>query len=171
MSTSAIDLAEYFDYLCKARDRLLGWVRDQPAEAYARSFPIGLGSIRATLVHIADAQRGYTMRLEGSEFSPADNPFSIDKLLELEPLISAWSGFNPRTRLALANLGDGARVIEYASRVLAPGKRLRGTAGGLAAQLFFHEVHHRAQVMAMLRQVGVAAQDLDYNNLMFDRID
>ena len=55
--------------------------------------------------------------------------------------------------------------------MLASGKRLRGTAGGIAAQLLFHEVHHRAQVMAMLRQVGVAAENLDYNNLMFDRID
>jgi uncharacterized damage-inducible protein DinB len=171
MSTSTVDLAQCFDYLCRARDTLLGWIRSQPAAAYTRPFPFGLGSIRATLVHIADAQRGYTQRLEGQEYSSADNPFTVDRLPDLETLVAAWSGLNPRTRRALASLGDGSRRIEYASRVIAPGKRLRGTAGGLAAQLLFHEVHHRAQVMVMLRQLGVAAENLDYNYLMFERVD
>ena len=31
------------------------------------------------------------------------------------------------------------------------------------------EIHHRAQAMAMLRQLGVPAQDLDYSFLMYDR--
>jgi len=30
-----------------------------------------------------------------------------------------------------------------------------------------HEVHHRAQAMAMLRQLGVAAQNLDYGVFAF----
>jgi uncharacterized damage-inducible protein DinB len=166
-----VDLGEYFDYLCKAREQLLRWIEGQPAEVYTRSFPFGLRSIRATLIHVADAQRGYTLRLEGIQYSATDNPFSLDTLPDLPSLVVVWSDLNPRTRRALADLGDGARTIEYASRVLASGKRLRGTAGGIAAQLLFHEVHHRAQVMAMLRQVGVAAENLDYNNLMFDRID
>ena len=50
-----------------------------------------------------------------------------------------------------------------------PPVRMRATAGGVASQLLFHEVHHRAQVMAMLRQVGVAAENLDYGVLMFER--
>jgi uncharacterized damage-inducible protein DinB len=36
------------------------------------------------------------------------------------------------------------------------------TLGDIATQLVLHEVHHRAQAMAMLRQFGVAAQNLDY---------
>ncbi|MGQ0549944.1 MAG: DinB family protein [Armatimonadota bacterium] len=28
--------------------------------------------------------------------------------------------------------------------------------------MLLHEVHHRAQAMAMLRQLGVEAQNLDY---------
>ncbi len=43
-------------------------------------------------------------------------------------------------------------------------------AGRIAGQLLFHEVHHRAQVMAMLRQVGVKAENLDYSVLIFERI-
>jgi uncharacterized damage-inducible protein DinB len=84
--------------------------------------------------------------------------------------VAAWSGLTPRTRSALADLGDGSRRIEYVQRNVDPPRRIRATAGGVAAQLFFHEVHHRAQVMAMLRQLGVAAENLDYNALMFERI-
>lgn len=36
------------------------------------------------------------------------------------------------------------------------------TRGEAATQMLLHEVHHRAQAMAMLRQLGVEAQNLDY---------
>ena len=36
-------------------------------------------------------------------------------------------------------------------------------------QLSLHEVHHRAQVMFMLRQLGVALADIDFNALMYKR--
>jgi uncharacterized damage-inducible protein DinB len=34
--------------------------------------------------------------------------------------------------------------------------------GEIGVQMLMHEVHHRAQVMAMLKQLGVEAQNLDY---------
>lgn len=43
--------------------------------------------------------------------------------------------------------------------------RLRTTAGGVVTQLLFHEVHHRAQVMMMLRALSVPLQSIDYNLL------
>ena len=36
------------------------------------------------------------------------------------------------------------------------------TAGDIALNLCFHEVHHRAQAMAMLRLLSIPAQNLDY---------
>jgi uncharacterized damage-inducible protein DinB len=39
----------------------------------------------------------------------------------------------------------------------------------MVTQLFLHEVHHRAQAMAILRQLGVEAQNLDYSIFMFTR--
>jgi uncharacterized damage-inducible protein DinB len=38
-------------------------------------------------------------------------------------------------------------------------------------QLVIHEVHHRAQVLNMLRELGIAVGDLDFNFLMFKRED
>ncbi len=36
-------------------------------------------------------------------------------------------------------------------------------------QLALHEVHHRAQAMNILRQLGTPAEDLDFNTLMYKR--
>ncbi len=40
---------------------------------------------------------------------------------------------------------------------------IRTTASGLAIQLLFHEVHHRAQVMTMLRALGAPIEGVDYS--------
>ena len=176
MSQSSIDFAHFFDYLLQARWRLLGWVREQPPAVYTRTFPIGLGSIRATLVHTAGAEWAYVERMGGRSVSPADSPFSVERQPELEPFLAAWERQAPVTRRTLADLGDPGRPVEFVWRPPASlsqmgpkPSRVRTTAGGIAGQLLMHEVHHRAQVMAMLRQTGVAAENLDYSVLMWER--
>ena len=72
-------------------------------------------------------------------------------------------------RRALADLGESRRPVEFVSQLGPKPSRVRTTAGGLAGQLLMHEVHHRAQVMAMLRQIGVAAENLDYSALVWER--
>ncbi len=169
MSAPSVNFAHFFDYLVTARGRLLEWVGAQPASAYTQTFPIGLGSIRATLLHTAAAEWGYTQRLAGTDYEPKDNPFTVERLPEFEAFAAAWDRQRPVTSRVLADLGDPARPIETVSRMFTPPMRIRATAGGLAGQLLFHEIHHRAQVMAMLRQVGVKAENLDYSVLMFGR--
>lgn len=168
MNRSTVDFVHFYDYLLKARDQLLTWVREQPPAVYTQSFPFGRGSIRATLVHTAAAEWGYVQRLTGKDFGPADNPFTVERFPEFGGFASGWDAQRPITRQALANVGDTARVIEAVTRV-APRMRIRALAGGIAGQLLFHEIHHRAQVMAMLRQVGVKAENLDYSLLIYER--
>lgn len=169
MSTPSIDFAHFFDYLVTARGNLLEWVRAQPSAVYTQTFPIGMGSIRATLVHVAAAEWGYTHRLSGKDYGPGDYPFTVERYPEFEAFAAAWDAQRALTRQTLVNLGDPGRRIEVVSRTFTPPVRIRTTAGGLAGQLLFHEVHHRAQVMAMLRQVGVKAENLDYSVLVFER--
>lgn len=42
-------------------------------------------------------------------------------------------------------------------------------AGEIALHMALHEVHHRSQVMAMLRRCGVRAETLDDSFLAFER--
>jgi uncharacterized damage-inducible protein DinB len=164
-----MDYTHFFDYLVKARGKLLDWVRAQPSEVYTRKFPLGLGSIRATLVHTAAAEWAYVRRLSGRDLSLGDSPFTAERQPEFEPFAQVWAEQVPVTREALANLGDPKRSVVFTSRLGPKAMRVRATGEGIAGQLLFHEVHHRAQVMAMLRQAGVAAENLDYSVLMWER--
>jgi uncharacterized damage-inducible protein DinB len=168
MSQSSVDFAHFFNYLLQARGRLLGWIREQPSAVYTRTFPIGLGSIRATLVHTAAAEWAYVLRMDGRSVSLADSPFTVEQQPEFEPFVATWERQAPVTRRALADL-DSRRPVEFVSQMGPKPSRVRTTAGGIAGQLLMHEVHHRAQVMAMLRQVGVAAENLDYSVLVWER--
>lgn len=163
-----LDFAHFFDYLVAARGPLFGWIEGGPDDVYARAFPFGLGSIRATLLHIAEVEWGYARRLAGKDHVRTASPFTGERHAALPPLIEAWTAQRPATRRAIAAITDPARRIEYVSRNFAPPRHIRTTAGGIAWQMLFHEVHHRAQVMAMLRLAGVPAQDLDYRRLMWD---
>jgi len=164
-----IDFVHFFDYVVRARVQLLEWIRAQADSVYIRDFPIGLGSIRATLVHLAATEWNYANRLVGIDYGPGDNPFTVDRFPGLAPLANAWREQSETTRGALVRMGDATRRIEYLSRSFSPPVRTETTAGGIAGQLLFHEVHHRAQVMAMLRQAGVRAENLDYSRLMWTR--
>ncbi len=58
-------------------------------------------------------------------------------------------------------------MIEYRVREFDEVMVVSPTAGDIALNLCFHEVHHRAQVMAMLRQLSIPAENLDYRFLMY----
>ena len=171
MAEASADFAHFFEYLVEARRKLLDWVRSQSPSVYTQRFPLGLGSIRTTLLHIAAAEWAYVQRLAGRDAALAESPFTPERMGQFEPFRAAWEQQVPTTRAALAHLGDPGRAVEFTSRLGAGAKpmRTRATASGIAGQMLFHEVHHRAQVMAMLRQAGVAAENLDYSVLMFER--
>ena len=167
MNPIPVHFAHFFDYLVKARGRLLEWVRAQPSDVYTRRFPIGLGSIpRSSKARPSTCTR----LLAGRDVSLGESPFTVERQPEYEPFAEAWRGRALVTRQALGDLGDPARAVEWSSHLGPKPMRVRATAGGIAGQMLFHEVHHRAQVMAMLRQVGVAAENLDYSVLIWDRI-
>jgi uncharacterized damage-inducible protein DinB len=84
-----------------------------------------------------------------------------------------WRGQAKRIRDVIAAERDWSRKITYLSFPddTRNNKRfhITATAGDFFTQLALHEVHHRAQAMAMLRDVGRPVQDIDYNDLMYER--
>ena len=163
--------AGIYEYLVKARAKLLDWVRPLTLEQYTKEFPFGKKTIRDTLVEIPIAEWIYGMRLVDAPVPPRDQqPFVKYYQTEFAPLEEAWRQLADRTRSILRGERDWARPVEYIVRPPnRPAVKIRATAGGLATQLVCHEVHHRAQVMAMLRQVGTSAENLDYTALMVER--
>jgi uncharacterized damage-inducible protein DinB len=160
-----------YDYLAKARAKLLDWVRPLTMEQYTQEFSFGKKSIRDTLVEIPLAEWLYGKRLVGEPPPPREEqPFVKYYKTEFAPLEDAWRELADRTRRLLSDERDWGRPVEYVFRPMnRPAIQIRTTAGGLATQMICHEVHHRAQVMAMLRQFGIAAENLDYTALMVQR--
>lgn len=164
-----VDVLRLFEYLATARRHIFVWVRERPPDVYTRPFPIGHGSIRATLLHIAAAEWAYVQRLGGRDFPLSESPFTVERLPTLDSLVAAWDRQSTQTQAALKSLGDIRRPVEFISRVGPAPMRARAAAGEIVLHMALHEVHHRAQVMAMLRQCGVRAENLDYSILAFDR--
>ncbi len=170
-----INPAQVYEYLATARMKLFDWVRPLTLEQYTREFPFGRKSVRGTLVEIATAEWSYNRRLRGEDMRavPSDRPFIKFLNTEFAPLERAWKGQAEETRNTLREITDWNKQLEYtpiAGGRPDPTLRIRTTTGGIAIQLLFHEIHHRAQAMAILKQLGVPAENLDYSILTFQRV-
>jgi uncharacterized damage-inducible protein DinB len=161
-----IDLVRVYDVHTQARERLLDLVRPLAQEAYTREFLLGLGTLRATLVEIANKELWLAMRLRGEEFP---RPFGFERLPINEialptfaDLEAAWRAQWPHTRQTLLETRDWDQMIETVIYDTHRKITLRAIARDIATQILLHEVHHRAQAMAMLRHLGRPAEDLDF---------
>ena len=160
--------ADAYDYLVEARQRVFDQVRPLPQTEYTKRLSFGHGSIRATLVHIADTEWWYASMLEGAPAPEERSPFRSFSRTGFKPLEAAWGNLAARTRRVLRAQTAWGRPVEDRWTTKRWKRGVRTTADGVALQLFFHEVHHRAQVMTMLRLLGAPIQGLDYSLLHWE---
>ena len=104
--------ADQYAYLVAARDRVFERVRGLPQAQYTRKFPFGHGSIRATLVHIADTEWWYTSILQGVPAPPERSPFRPFSRTGVGPLGAAWGQLAGQTLRTLRNEKDWGRPVE-----------------------------------------------------------
>lgn len=160
-----------YEYLCLARGRILDWVRPLSEADYRREFGIGPGSIAKTLTHVVVSESYYVHRIAGNREARPGPPLLNDEAPpgfgELE---STWARQAEQTKAVIAAVRDWDAVIEYRMK-WDDGREFiaRASPSDVFSQLAFHEVHHRAQVMNMLKRLGTVAEDLDYNTLMYVR--
>lgn len=177
-----------YDYLITARARIFDWVRPLSAEAYTRQFPIGPGSIARTLTHTCASEWYYVMRMQGLPVPPyAQWPLREENPPPFAALEAEWTRQAAATRAAVARLWNHAsdaattpwrRELEYTPEpdpATPAGETpklwiVTTTPADIFTQLAFHEVHHRAQVLNMLRQLGgTKLEDIDYNAINYRR--
>jgi len=163
-----------YDYLVLARQKILDWSRPLSVEQHAVVFPIGLGTLARTLTHIMICEWFYIQRMQGLAVPPyKDWPIQDETPPRLEEIEKWWHEQEPRTRAAIdavERAGEWSTVITYMTQ-RDDGRRVEisATKGDIFTQLVLHEVHHRAQVMNILRQLGVKLDDIDYNAMMYTR--
>jgi uncharacterized damage-inducible protein DinB len=114
-------------------------------------------------------------RFEGRLVPPYDQwPIKYEQPPSFEAVEAAWQEQMTRIRSLVAAERDWSRAVTWDSFPDDHGRRFRitATSGDVLTQLVLHEVHHRAQLMAMLRGLGDSAaplQDIDYGELMYRR--
>jgi len=169
IDTAGFTPAYFYEYLVKSRAKLWDWVRPLTLEQYTKEFPFGRKSLRATLVEIPMSEWSYIRRMREEPTglkSQEDHPFWQYYKTDFAPLEAAWRELVEDTRRTLRRITDWSKPVEYLPN---PKVGVRTITGGIAGQLLFHEIHHRAQAMAMLRMLGVPAENLDYSILMVER--
>ena len=132
-----------------ATEQLLDACGRLAEEQFQRRFDIGPGSLHDTLTHVVGAMRAWTDTLAGAEPRPRletdgqrRTPAEIRAVFD-----EAWPAFAAAAR--------GRPVGETVERRLRDGRTVRMTRAAVVLQVTTHGMHHRAQCLNMLRQLGV----------------
>jgi uncharacterized damage-inducible protein DinB len=172
-----MDPLRLHDYLVTARTRLFEWIRPLDQPLYTAEHPIGLGSIARTLHHVKAAEWMYMQRVRGrTETLDApsvenDPEVSTADAMPFEALEPAWTEQSRQIRADLASVSGWDTRRAYTTMWEGRPYAYRASASDIFSQLVLHEVHHRAQVLHMLRRTGVATEEIDFNALMWEPVD
>jgi uncharacterized damage-inducible protein DinB len=165
-----LDRLKTYNYLTLARRRIFDWTRPLSPESYRRSFPIGLGSLARTLTHVMSSEWYYVERMLANDVAPHEHwPIRDEDPPEFAVLESAWSEQAARTVAAIGSIRDWTTELEYRVTLDGVPTIIGASPSDIFTQLVLHEVHHRAQAMNMLRQLGIPAEDIDYNTMTYRR--
>lgn len=172
-----MDGVRMYAYLRRSRSMLLDWVRQLSEERYRTVHPVGLGSIARTLHHVRAAEWLYMQRVRGevkpvADVAPENDPeVEQGEALGFDALERLWAELAERTAADVARVGDWTTPRVYETVWEGEPCFYKASVGDVFAQLVLHEVHHRAQVLQMLRRMGVDTGELDYNALMWERVE
>lgn len=151
------DLVTLYDYNCWANEQLFKAVEQLSPEEFTRSIGGAYDSVRTTLVHMLEVEKGWLARCDGDagwlEFNPAE--FS-----SLNSIKAEWKSVEQFGRGFLSRLteDDLRRSISYRfenddPRALPLAETVQHTAN--------HTAHHRGQLALMLRMLGHAPGNMD----------
>ena len=130
-----------------ATTQLLDACKSLTAEQLRQDFPLGPGSLQQTLVHILAAMQGWGDLLGGREQRPRLEGDSMT-LAEIQERLN---GLTEDIAHSVSN--HPADEIVSGER---GGRTYSFTRGAVITHVMTHGMHHRAQCLNMLRQLGVS---------------
>jgi len=126
--------------------------------AWHRRFEIGPGSLHDALTHIVGAMLFWADRVDGAprEVRPSIEDGTRRSPAEVRALLGA-----AEADLAAAAARARRRGLATELEVTLAGRAHRFTLGAMLAHAATHGMHHRAQCLNMLRQLGVPPLEID----------
>lgn len=147
-----------FRYSDWANLRVLGCAAELSNEQLDRQLEIGSGTLRKTLLHLYNGEFVWRQRWQTEDAVPwpsEDEPAAIPALTDrFKTNFAARDGFLATvTALALT------QIRKYRD---SRGTWYEAPLGDMLMQAGVHSIHHRAQIVNMLRRLGGEAPELDY---------
>ena len=126
--------------------------------ALDRSFDMGVGSLRATLLHLYNGEFVWLQRWQGrseTKWPSEEERVGADALLKrFETMWRERDAF--LKKIAGSDLG---RTVIYRD---SKGSEFQAALSDMLLQMLVHSTHHRSQAVNMLRHVGAGPVELDY---------
>lgn len=151
-------IRRFYAYSDWANERMLDRAKTLSDAQLDRVFPMGLETIRKTLMHIRFAEQWW---LENWTLGPG-NPFpETPDSTTIRDLLDLFKKTMCERNEVVARLKDAdlARQIRVVPR---PGVERVFPMGVTMLQIITHGTHHRAQAINMVRHVGEKPPELDY---------
>jgi len=158
-------LRAYYAYADWARGRVHAAAVTLTDEQLDRQFDLGVGSLRATLLHIAVAEQWW---LENWTHGPGCLFPTTDERLPITEITRRFDRTVAQRNEMLARMTDASlqRIVAATPR---PDVQRSFPLGVTMLQLCCHGTHHRAQALNMLRHVGANVPELDYLDMVHER--
>ncbi len=152
------DITTIFEYNSWANQRILGAASKLSPDQFVAPAAFPYGSLRATLVHILDAEYGWRILLAHGEKTPdlAENDFPT-----LASLVERWRYEEGHLRAYISSLSDEnlQEIVRYVNPQGIPRERIRWH--GLY-HVVNHGTQHRSEAAAMLTGYGQSPGDIDF---------
>jgi uncharacterized damage-inducible protein DinB len=161
----ATTLRRLFDYTDWATTEVLQRADKLSDAELDRPFDMGPGTLRKTLLHLADAERWWYANWTGQP------PREFGGLSAKLPTAQLLGGYRQAADARNALVGECTpdELQRAVTAYLRPDIAVRFRVGESLLQLYAHATHHRAQAINMLRQLGLEPPVLDY--VLFARRD
>jgi len=156
------DLRRLYDYGYWANRKLFLVLEQMAPDQFTQPVAGSYGSIRNTLVHVLSAEWGWLDRCGGPARGPA---LSADDYPTVASLAQAWSIVEGHVRAFLDGLRDEDldRLVEF---VIPRSEKRIMPLGALMQHAAAHGVHHRGQVVLLVRLLGYTPGNVDM--LLYD---
>ena len=147
-----------FDYSDRANDQIIEASEALNDDQLDRRFKMGRGTLRKTLKHILAGEHVWLLRWNGQ----ADAPWLDEEVATPVTGIARDLRQTSKERskfLDTINEGDASPPMSYLDTVSG---YFTASLGDMILQGLVHSIHHRAQAVNMLRQLGVEPPEVDY---------